>query len=225
VTDPPPPPPPPPPPSEFGMPPPASGPDVGVALSYGWKKFQENVGPLIAIVAVPVVAQVVLGGIAFAARSTFVLYVLIQILSFVASTVGLLGITRAALMLTAGEQIDFGKAFQYDRWGEWFVFSIVYGLMVGIGLALCLIPGLFVLAFFGMAPFFFVDGRMSLGDALSASRQASGGKGLALPVLLSIIVGALGVIACFVGVFITYPVAFIAVAYLYRYAVGQPVAA
>jgi uncharacterized membrane protein len=223
VTDPP--PPPPPPPSSFGTPPPTGGPDVGVALSYGWKKFQANVGPLIAIVAVPVVLQIALGGIAFAARSTFVLYALIQILSFVVSTVALLGITRAALMLTAGEPIDFGKAFQYDRWGEWFVFAIVYGLMVGIGLALCLIPGLFVLAFFGMAPFFVVDGRMSLGDALSASRQAAGSKGLALPVLLSIVVGALGVIACFVGILVTYPVAFIAVAYLYRYAVGQPVAA
>jgi len=221
VTDPPPPPPPP----SFGTPPPASGPDVGVALSYGWKKFQENVGPLIAIVAVPIVAQIVLGAIAFAARSTFILYALIQVLSFVVSMIALLGVTRAALLITAGETVDFGKAFQYDRWGEWFVFAIVYGLLVGVGLALCIIPGLFVLAFFGMAPFFFVDGRMSLGDALNASRAAATSKGLALPVLLAIIVGALGVILCVIGVFVTYPVAFIAVAYLYRYAVGQPVTA
>jgi len=221
VTD----PPPPPPPSSFGMPQPARGPDVGTALSYGWKKFQENVGPLIAIVAVPIVVQIVLGGIGFAARGTFALYILIQILSFVISTVALLGITRAALMITAGEPVDFAKAFQYDRWGDWFVFAIVYGLMVGIGLALCLIPGLFVLAFFGLAPFYVVDGHMRLGDALTASRQAATSNGLALPVLLSIVVGALGVIACFIGILATYPVAFIAVAYIYRHAVGQPVAA
>ena len=58
---------------------------------------------------------------------------------------------------------DIGKAFKYDRWGEWIGFSIVYGLMVGIGLALCIIPGLFVLAFFGMAPYFFIDRGMSIG--------------------------------------------------------------
>jgi uncharacterized membrane protein len=82
-----------------------------------------------------------------------------------------------------------------------------------------------VLAFFGLAPFYVVDGHMRLGDALTASRKAATSKGLAMPVLLSIVVGALGVIACFVGILITYPVAFIAVAYLYRHAVGQPVAA
>lgn len=217
-------PPPPPPPPSFGTPPPSSGPDVGAALSYGWKKFQANVGPLIAIVAVPVVINIVISIIGIATRS-IAIQLLLNVVSFVVSTVAALGITRAALMVTAGETPDFGRAFQYDRWGEWFVFSIVFGLMVGIGLLLCLIPGLFVIAFFGLAPFFFVDQRMSLGDALTASRTAVSSKGLAFPILLSVIVGALGVIACFVGIFITYPVAYIAVAFLYRYAVGQPVAA
>jgi uncharacterized membrane protein len=179
---------------------------------------------LIAIVAVPVAINIVISIIG-AVSGSLTLNLLLNVVSFVVSAVATLGITRAALMTTAGEPFDFGKAFQYDRWGEWFVFSIVFGLMVGIGLVLCLIPGLFVLAFFGLAPFYFVDGRMSLGDALQASRAAASSKGLAFPVLLSIIVGALGVIACFIGVFVTYPVAYLAVAYLYRYSVGQPVAA
>ncbi len=218
-------PPPPPPPPYGALPPSPGGPDVGTALSYGWTKYQENVGPLIAIIVIPFAIQLVLGGIGFALRSTIVLYALVQILSFVVSMAALLGITRAALMLTTGEPIDFAKVFQYDRWAEWIVFAIVYGLIVGIGLALCVIPGLFAIAFFGLAPFYFVDGRMTVGQALTASREAASSKGLALPVLLSVIVGFLGIIACFVGVLITYPVAFIAVAYLYRYSVGQPVAA
>jgi hypothetical protein len=82
-----------------------------------------------------------------------------------------------------------------------------------------------VLAFFGLAPFYFIDARMSLGDSLNASRRAVSSKGLAFPILLSIVVGGLGLIACLVGAFITIPVAYVAVAYLYRYAAGQPVAA
>ena len=128
-------------------------------------------------------------------------------------------------MITAGEPADVGKAFQYDRWGEWIVFSVVFGLSVGIGLVLCVIPGLFFLAFFGLAPYYFLDRRLSLGDALQASREAVSSKGLAFPVLLSIIVGVLGIIVCVVGVFVTEAVAYVAVAYLYRYATGQPVAA
>ena len=80
-------------------------------------------------------------------------------------------------MITAGEPADIGKAFDYDRWGEWILFSIVFGLMVGVGLVLCIIPGLFLLAFFGLAPFYFIDGNMSLGEALTASREATTSQG------------------------------------------------
>ena len=66
------------------------------------------------------------------------------------SMIARLGVYNMALMLTAGQTPDIGKAFQNDRWGEWIVFSFVYGLMVGVGLALCVVPGLFVLAFFGL---------------------------------------------------------------------------
>ena len=65
------------------------------------------------------------------------------------SFVAVLGIYHMALMITAGETPTSARRSQNDRWGEWIVFSIVYGLMVGIGLAFCIIPGLFVLAFFG----------------------------------------------------------------------------
>ncbi len=82
-----------------------------------------------------------------------------------------------------------------------------------------------MLAFFGLAPFYFLDGRMSLGDSLRASRGAVQRNGLAFPILLSVVVGFLGVIACIIGIFVTEPIAYLAVAFLYRYAAGQPVAA
>jgi uncharacterized membrane protein len=218
--------PPPPPPPPYDAPPPGSGaPDVGAAISYGWKKFQENVGPMLIVVLIPVAAQIVLLLIGQVAIKSVAGALVFQVIGIVVSAVAGLGLYRTALMITAGEPADVGKAFQYDRWGEWIVFSFVFGLMVGVGLVLCIIPGLFVLAFFGLAPFYFIDKRMSLGEALSASRAAVQSKGLAFPVLLSIIVGVLGVIACIVGVFVTEAIAYIAVAYLYRYATGQPVAA
>ncbi len=219
------PPPPPPPPSQFGSPPPASSPDVGAALSYGWKKFQTNVGPLIIAVLIPFVANILFSIIASAAFKSFVLRLIFEAIGFVIAAMAGIGIFRVALQITAGEPADIGKAFTYDRWGEWIVFSLVFGLLLGFGLALCIIPGLLVIAFLGLAPFYFLDGRMSLGDAFSASLEATRSKGLAFPVLLAVIVGALGAIACGVGLLVTEPIAYVAVAFLYRYAVGQQVAA
>jgi uncharacterized membrane protein len=224
VTDLPPPPPFQPPP--FGSPPPGSGsPDVGAALSYGWKKFQENVGPLLAVVLIPVAVQVVLSIISRSVVDSLLGALLFNVLGIIVGAVAGIGIYQMALMITAGQPADIGKAFTYDRWGEWIVFSFVFGLMVGIGLVLCVIPGLLVLAFFGLAPFYFLDGRMSLGESLRASRAAVQRNGLAFPILLSIVVGILGIIACIIGIFVTEPVAYVAVAFLYRYSAGQPVAA
>jgi uncharacterized membrane protein len=217
--------PPPPPPPSWNPPPGGDrSPDTGTALSYGWQKFQQNVGPLLIAVLIPVVVQIVLSIIGRAVNSTPVL-ILFEIVSIALGAAAGIGIYRVALQITAGEPADIGKAFAYDRWGEWIIFSIIFGLMVGIGLLLCIVPGLLVLAFFGLAPFFFLDQRMSLGEALTASRMAVQTKGLALPILLCIVVGFLGIILCFVGVLITEPIAYVAVAFLYRYAAGQSVAA
>lgn len=212
--------PPPPPPPPYGSVPPGGGsPDVGTALSYGFNKYFANIGAVLLIIVVAFGAQLLVNILELSVSSVFG-RLLFSVVGLVVGAVVSIGIYKAALMITAGTVPTVGTAFTYDRWGEWIVFSIVYGLMVGIGLVLCIIPGLFVLAFFGMAPYFFIDRGMSLGDALSASREAAS-RGYAVPVILSVIVGALGLIACGIGALVTAPAAYIAVAYLYRGATNQ----
>jgi uncharacterized membrane protein len=215
--------PPPPPPSYGAVPPSGGSPDVGTALSYGFNKFFANWQAILGVILVAFAAELVFNLVSLGV-SSFAGKLLFAIIGIVVNAVVAIGIYKTALMVTAGQTITMGEAFTYDRWGEWIIFSLVFGLMVGVGLVLCLIPGLVVLALFGMAPYFFIDRGMSLGDALTASREAATSRGFALPVLLSVIVGGLGVIACVVGALVTMPAAYIAVAYLYRNASGQPVA-
>lgn len=219
------PPPPPPQPPSFGAPPPGSSPDVGAALSYGWNKFTQNAGPLIIAFLIPAVGSFIFNSLgSFVFRSLF-LNILFSLIGIVVNAALGIGIYRVALQITAGEPADLGKAFTYDRWAEWIIFSIVYGLIIGVGLILCLIPGIILLYFFALAPYFFLDQNMDFGSAMTAAREAASSKGVGFPVLLCIIVGVLGAVACFVGVLVTAPLAYVAVAYLYRYAIGQPAAA
>ena len=121
-------PPPPPFPPPSGPPPGAGGPDVGAALSYGWKKFQENVGPLLAVVLIPIAVQIVVVAIGQSINGVFAAVPLPARSRIVAGAIAGLGIYRVALMITAGEPVSVGKAFQYDRMGEWVIFSVVFGL-------------------------------------------------------------------------------------------------
>jgi uncharacterized membrane protein len=202
-----------------------AGADVGTALSYGWRKFTANVGPLLAIILIPLVIQTVLSivGQTIGSLAAVILFTVIsQVIGLMAS----IGIFNAGLMLTAGEPLDIGRAFSSDRWGEWIVFALVWGLMVAIGVILCGVGALVVIAIWGFAPFYFIDRRMSLGEALSASSQATAAvPGLRVSLALTALVGILGIIACGIGILATLPMAYIGAAYLYRVANNQPVAA
>ncbi len=225
MSDVPPPVPPPPPPGGFGAPPPSSSPDIGAALSYGWKKFTENVGPLIGIILAPVAVFIVLILIGTLVVKGAFGFLLFEALGLLVSVVAYLGIFNAGLMATSGQRVEFGKAFSTDRWGEWIGFAIVYGLMLGVGSLFCGVGALVVIAFWGLAPFYFLDGRRSLGDALSASFEATrSNSGLALALVVLAIVGWAGGLVCGIGALVTYPLAIIGAAFLYRNVTGQPVA-
>ena len=169
------PPPPPPPPPSGGAPAP-SGSDAGAALSYGWNKFQSNAGVLIVAMIIPVVASL---AVTLVGRAIFPYgfgNLVFQVLGWVASTMGAIGVWRVALMITAGETPDLGRAYQYDRWGEWLAFSFLYGLIVGLGFLLCIIPGLLAMAFLGLAPLVFIDGRREVVDALTVAKDVKIGR-------------------------------------------------
>jgi hypothetical protein len=219
-------PPPPPPPPPGAMSSGGSMPSAGEAFGYGWKKFQANVGPLLLVVIVPFVALFVLQIILRAiAGNSAAASVLVSILAQALSLAAQIGAYNAALMITRGETVDFGRAFTSDRWGEWILFAFVYGIATGIGIIACGVGYFFAVGLLGLAPFYFLDQRMSLGDSLSASwNQTRSGK-LVMPIALIAFFGFLGLIACCVGVIVTQICSLIAIASIYRRVTGQPVAA
>ena len=196
--------------------------DVVTALTFGWDRFRENVAPLVIAAAIMLILQEVLFVIGQLAVDRVALTFLIDLVGTVATTVLGLGLFRMALAISAGERMSVATAFRYPRLGAWIAFAVVFGLMVGVGIELFVVPGLLVLAFFGLAPYYFLDQELTVGEALAASRRAVVDNGLAFQVLLSIVVGVLGFVACFIGAFVTAPIAYLSVAYLYRYASAQP---
>jgi uncharacterized membrane protein len=203
-----------------------SSPDAGAALSYGWKKFQQHVGPLLLIILIPIAVQIVINLIGqFVLEGVFGI-VFLSVVGTLLNLMLAIGIFNAGLMITAGQVPDVAKAFSTDRWGEWIVFSFVFGLFVGVGALFCGVGALVVIAFWGLAPFYFLDQGMGLGEAFRASlAKTRSTSGLPLALALTALVGVLGVIACYIGVFVTMPIAYVGCAYLYRVANNQPVAA
>jgi uncharacterized membrane protein len=203
---------------------PASPAGAGAALAYGWRGFRANAGPMLAVVVIPVALQLLLAVAGRVLIHSVAKWFLFQVVVIAVGAIAALGVVRLALMIAGGEDASVGAAFRYDRWGAWVVFAALFGLLEGIGLALCVIPGALFVAYFGLAPYFFVDRCMGIGDALRASRAAVTGNGLAFAVLSAVVVGSLGAVLLGVGGLVTQAVAALALAFVYRRVTDQPVA-
>ena len=224
--------PPPPPPPGFNPPPPpgamSSGGafSPGAAISYAWSATVKNLGPLVLMTLVILLAQVVLQ-VGFSGGEG-VIALLLSIATSVVSLILAMGLIRAALRVTDGGTPELSQLTETDQLGPYIVQAILVGLAIGIGLLVCIIPGLIAAVLFAFAGYAVIDARD--GDAVGAIKRSfeivkgNFGAVLGLMVLL-ILVNIVGALLCGIGLLFTYPMTSVAIAYAYRTLNGQPVAA
>jgi uncharacterized membrane protein len=230
MTDYPPPPPPPP------VPPPGSSDvqpaDIGPAFSYAWQKFTQYAGPLVLITLVVFVGTAILNGINFLVNRdsfTFGRFILSIVLWAASALVGFAleyGVVRAGLAVVEGREPTFAEAWNMDRFGPFIVAAILRGLLVFVGLLLCVIPGIIVWFLTIFTPFFVIDRNLAPMDAIANSValvRRHAGK-LVLFCLVAWLVYVAGAIVCLVGLLVSIPVALVATAYMYKRIQDEPVA-
>jgi uncharacterized membrane protein len=233
---PPPPPPPPPPPVPGGTPF-----QVGDAFNYGWKKFQEHLGPILIAMVIFFLVGAAVNWIAVLFGGGFgemtdpddigigmffgVGYLFFSLLSALVSLLIQAAVVRGALEITKGERIDLSTFLSTEHLGQVVLAAILLAIGTAIGLILCIIPGL-ILIFFSMFTYqFILDKGLPAFDAIKASfalvnQNLGSVVGLFFASILAIIVGAL---LCGIGLIVAIPVTIIATAYAYRILSGQTV--
>jgi len=241
-------PPPPPPPA----PPGGNAYNIGDALSYGWKKFQENVGQIIIAALVLFAVYLVAGAIAFGFQALMtsntecfvnsegrlvcdegsgwiwrmiVSAIAVGFLFIVGQIVGA-GIIRGALGITEGRPFQTSDIFRTDQLGSVVVASLIVGIATTIGYALCYLPGIVIAFLTSYTLFFVIDKNLAPVDAIRASYDLVT-KNLGNTVLWYLVGGLVavaGVIACFVGLIVTIPLVIIGTAYTYKTLTAEPVA-
>ncbi|MDH4159533.1 MAG: hypothetical protein OEV62_04695 [Actinomycetota bacterium] len=256
---PPPPPPPPPPPG----PPPAGGDasaanqpfQVGAAFSWGWAKFQQNVGPILGAVAiylaivivVEVIAWVILrnalistptvtfdqttGAITTTGGSGFIASMVVSAstnLIFIVLFAFLqAAVIRGGLMIANGEPLQISHMFNFDKYGTVLVASLIVGVASFLGIFLCFVGSLVVAFFTPFYLFFILDKGMGAWESIMASiNLVKDNIGEVFLLLLAVLAAYIvGAILCGIGLLVTAPVALLALTFGYRRLQGEPVAA
>lgn len=199
--------------------------EIGAAFSYGWAKFKENVGQWLLIALVVVVVNLVFTLFARSLDSLFMMLV-VQLIGFIVGQIVTLGLIRAALDVTQGLAPDVSRVFKTEHLGTFIVASILYGIAVSVGIILCVIPGIFLAIMFTFYGYYILDRGAGATDSLGASWnlvKSNFGSILGL-LILAILLNFVGLALCGVGILVTGPVTWTAIAYAYRTLNGEPVA-
>jgi uncharacterized membrane protein len=230
-------PPPPPPPAPGGSAEGFSAPD---AIGWGWRKFTENVGPILIGVLIVIVVSIVVGilaGIVSGGGTTFgpggatadfsIAGLLANLVSTAVSIVLGAVFARAALDVVDGRAFDFPGAFGRINIVNVIIAAVLVSILVTIGFILLVIPGIVALFLTYFTTLYIVDDdATSPVTAISDSvKLISSNVGDALLLaLLNVLVLIAGAIALLVGLVVAYPVTALASAYAYRRFRGQPTA-
>ncbi|MGU3497548.1 hypothetical protein [Mycobacterium sp. C31M] len=224
---------------------------VGAAVSWAWNKFTQNaVAILVPTVvlgliysALQFVIQSISSGFATAGSSSYDDYgfaasyslgmggILVTIVGAIVSAV-VMAVVQSAyiggmLDIANGRPVEIGSFFKPRNVVNVIIASVLSSIIIGIGVLLCVVPGILATIVLMFTTVIVVDRNVSGIDGLTGSfeiAKANFGP-VALTWLTTIGITILGVLACVVGLVVAYPVAILVTVYAYRKLTGGYLAA
>jgi len=186
------------------------------ALRFGWRTTMANLKTLLAIGAFGAFLAMLhqaLTGDAHHARPLLALVV--QVLQ----TGVTMAFIRTALKLHDGDKVDLSRPGELlTGFFPYLLTSVLYGLIVGGGMVLLIVPGVIWAVQFGFATFVSVDRKLDPIAALQESSHLTKGERWHLLAfgLAALGVNLVGALAFGVGLLVTIPTTTIGAAYVFR---------
>ena len=205
---------------------------IGEALGVGWDTMKNNLVFFILALLIAWVAEGIpsgLQGLCYSCNSggLAILGTILAIISFVVGVFVYMAFTRIGLRFTAGETADYADLYlSYPRFWKFLGGYILYGLIVLGGLILLIVPGIYWGIKYHFFAYFIIDEGVGPTEALRKSGEITYGVKWELLLLALAFLGInlLGILACFIGLFVTIPITIVATAYVYRKLLATKVA-
>ncbi len=205
--------------------------NIDDVLGFGWRVMKANfwyfagVGLLMVLLSLlPDILRAILGGTLKQQRLLFAPYLVLTLLDITISILLNIGLIKIALSFC--DQIKPGVSSLFnglDCFWRFLGVSILYALIVLLGMLLLIIPGIIWAVKYQHCTYFVIDKNLGPINALKASALTTRNIKLKLfgfGILCSLI-NLAGLICFIVGIFATYPIVLVAAALVYRHLVIQ----
>ncbi len=187
--------------------------DIGSCLSRAWQLLQSDFWPIVGVNAL--------------------LWLLVWASSGTAVGLILIGPLMAGIYWYCLKRIRHQAADLQDGFGGFTIdfintmlAGIISGLLISVGLALCLVPGIFLWVAWAFALPLVIDKRLQFWDAMEVSRKVVtehwwGWFGLGV---VTFLINLVGFLVCVIGLFLTLPLTTLAWMYAYEDVFGAKTA-
>ena len=195
---------------------------VQEAFKFGWETFKKYPVFLIGVVLIVGILSSITNSLtnmlSDGGQTSSLMSFLVSIAGSLIQMILSLGMLKIAITLARGGKPQWEDLYmQYPKFLNYLIASILYGLMVVIGLVLLVIPGIYLAVKYQMYSYLIVDKNLGPIEALKESAVITKGNmwNLFLFILTSIVVVVIGVILFLVGLLVAVPIVMVAGGYVY----------
>jgi uncharacterized membrane protein len=204
-------------------------------ITFGWNQFQKRPWFFVAIpfvaILMGIIGGIVLGipagiiGFAAGDSGMKAASALVRIVVEVFIQLGVVAVYLKAHDDVSSAQIR--DLWQPKKFLPFLVLSLLAGIATILGFILLIIPGIIALIAFSLSPYLLVERGLGPIDAIKESLRLTKGHRVSIFVLMLFAVGIniLGLLALFIGIFVTAPITMLAFVHMYRQLAGVSVVA
>lgn len=193
------------------------------AFKLGWETFKKYPAYLIGIVLVAFIVSwifsTITNNLSNGGMEPNFMSSLVYIVGMIVNMIISMGLAKISITLARGGKPTWEDLYnQYPKIINYLIASILFVLMVLVGLILLVVPGIYLAIRFHMYSYLIVDKNLGAIEALKQSSVITKGSmwNLFLFWIVSIIVVIIGAILFFVGLLVAVPVVLVAGGYVYN---------
>ena len=191
---------------------------ISEAIKYGFNFFKTNLTTLLKLGAVLILINIISNMVTGLFKDNPLSF-LWALISMVISILVQIGSIKITLELYDGKPLNFSNLYsQSNLILRYLGASILYGLMVAVGLILLIIPGIYLAIKYQFFSFLIVDKNMGIMESFKKSEEMTQGVKMNLLLFSLALAGIniLGALVFLVGLIVTIPTTVMATVYVYR---------
>lgn len=191
------------------------------AVLFGWNTLKKNLEFLVCLFVIILAMSGLMGLVmsSFTEEAPNELIIAASVIFGAANVLISMGVIKISLKFCDQDQARFSDLFSaYPVFLKYLAGSILYGLIVLLGLLALIIPGVYLAVKYQFYDYLIVDKKMGPLEALKKSSQLTQGVkwNLLLFWLFLVALNALGLLALGIGLVATIIISWLATAYVYR---------